>query len=130
MIRILFLLLFVGCASCKKAIRTIDICQIFTLDQKAYCAVGDEKYELKFPDELTNWYAYSEESQLLLGSRLEECEVKGSLPRNDKTWEEMQVCYIGINDCSGLELDLLDGFFAVNSKGKQKIQDRLEFCTR
>jgi hypothetical protein len=127
MTRFLALLLFVGCA-CKPVQRIITICRI---DQEiADCAKGDKNFVLQFPKEMRQFYAFQEDSMILLGDRLEECEVKGSLPRNDTTWEDMQTCEIGLQDCNGLDFSLMSGFFAVDSKSRQKILDRLEFCKR
>lgn len=128
MIRFLALLLLVGCASCKPTVRSITVCRI---DQEiADCAKGDKKFVLQFPKEMQEFYAFQEDSMILLSDRLEECEVKGSLPRNDATWEEMQTCQIGLTDCSGLDFSLMSGFFAIDRISKQKVIDRLEFCRR
>lgn len=121
------LLLFVGCA-CKPVQRVITVCRI---DQEsADCAKGDKKFVLKFPSEMVGYYAFQQDSMILLSDRLEECETNGRLPRNDTTWMDMQTCEISFNDCNGLDFSLMNGFFAVDSSSRQKIIDRLEFCKR
>lgn len=79
---------------------------------------------------MVGWYAFHEQSLELLGARLEECEQRGRLPSGDDTWNEMNTCVIGLENCGGAGLDELTDHLAVTKSGAGKIRQRLEYCTR
>ncbi len=126
--RLTLLLLIAACASCKKPYRSIEICLID--GSVAHCAEGEKQDKKSFPVDLLGFYAFDEEALNLLAARLEECEQKGKLPRNDDTWTKMQMCIIEQDKCGIKKIKDLQGYFATSKIGARKIADRLEFCTR
>jgi hypothetical protein len=122
--------LFIFLTACQTSVRTIDICRLFPSEGLASCAKGDKQYELEFPAKLGGWYAFHEESLSLLGARLEECEIKGRLPADDTTWDEVNACLIDEGYCGETPVIDLEYYYAIDRVGRRKILDRLEFCTR
>lgn len=61
-----------GIAACA-ALRDIRWCKLDVPNDKAYCAVGDKKYEAKLSD-LNGYFATDEESLRKIADKLDECE--------------------------------------------------------
>jgi hypothetical protein len=86
------------------------------------CAKNKKRYTLEYPAKMLGWSAFSDEAVSLLADRLVTCEQNGKLPADGATIEKMKLCVIG-DDCGEI-----DGFFATNPSGLQKIKDRLHWC--
>lgn len=121
MVRTTTLILLFLLSSCQTT-RLIDLCMIE--EPVAHCARKDDKYQLPYPSGLVKWYAWDQLDMEHLASRLAQCEEDGKLPRSDKTLEEMDICIIG-SDCGFIE-----GFYATDPSGYQKIKDKLDWCKR
>jgi hypothetical protein len=116
-------LLILFLVSCQSTTRLITLCAI---DEKAAignCATKDKKWTLHFPDEMQNFYAWSEGGMLDLAFKLSACEQDGKLPKDDDTWNELNPCVIG-QTCD----KSLNGYYATDPNGAKKLQQKLEWC--
>jgi len=125
--KLLLLLLISACASCKRDLRSNDICIVDSDARKANCANLRKRYELNFPEKLVNWYAFSGEDFLILGNALEECEL-GRRPKDPLSL--MDICRIDMVSCGRKSLSQIDGFYAIEPTTMRKVVQRIDFCLR
>lgn len=124
LIKISLLSLF-GCASlgaCEPDTRRVTICRID--ESIAHCSRNGKSFKKRFPAEMDLWKAWPDEGMTLLAERIEECKQEGHLDPTQDTIADMEVCTIGAS-CKDSDLQ---GHFATDPDGMQKIKSFLIFC--
>jgi len=120
--------------ACAPTMRRIDICHLDA--ERADCARGDKRYE-KSVSSMGGWFAVDELSLQIVAEKITDCEVAGKLPP-EKTLERIEICEIlgGVTEVSCAwntvvtvnKLAYIDGYFATDKTGLQKIRAKLNYC--
>jgi hypothetical protein len=79
---------------------------------------------------MNEWHFFNEDALALLAEKLEQCEIDGRLPSNDRTFEDMHVCQMKNLMCDNIVYRDLKGYYGVSNRDIGKIKSKLEFCRR
>lgn len=132
--KLIITLLFLS--ACVTSTRSVDICVLNVHGNEAYCAKKKKQYKLEVK-KMRGWLAMDDLSYQIIGEKIAQCNVDGKLPKED-IFYQIEVCEMSADhvDCTfngqtnPEDLIYVDGWFATNESGFQKIKAKLDYCMR